>query len=305
MAAQNIIILEQERLETCEAIIRNGLKTFVQVGEALLEIRNFRLYRREFKTFEEYCEKRWGMSVRQSQRLMNASEVVENLKRDQLGVLPTSEYQVRALAALSPEFQAKIWSDAVKTGQVVTGDLIKSLVDEAAQTPETSSKPSRFAYENLYQSGSNEWYTPAHIVQLSVKMLGGIDLDPCSNSKENPNVPAARHFVQADDGLSQNWSGKVFLNPPFGREIKEWVLKLHRHAQAGEVSEGLALLPSRTDTEWFAVLKTYPRCFLKGRICYNDFETAAPFPSVMFYMGKRLPEFQKHFGELGDIFVLA
>ena len=48
--------------------------------------------------------------------------------------------------------------------------------------------------------------------------MGEIDLDPCSNSKAQPNVPALNHFTVEDDGLEQKWFGRVYMNPPYGRE---------------------------------------------------------------------------------------
>jgi hypothetical protein len=67
-----------------EKIVKKGLKTFLQVGEALLEIRGTRLYRKEYKSFEEYCLSKWNFTARQANRLIGAGEVVGNLKRDQL-----------------------------------------------------------------------------------------------------------------------------------------------------------------------------------------------------------------------------
>ena len=67
----------------------------------------------------------------------------------------------------------------------------------------------------LYTSTSQEWYTPAHILNRVIELFGGeIDLDPCSNSHEQPWVPALRHLTKDDDSLAQSWFGKVFVNPP-------------------------------------------------------------------------------------------
>ena len=57
--------------------------------------------------------------------------------------------------------------------------------------------------------------------------MGAIDLDPCSNSREIPNVPAARHYTAQDNGLVQPWEGRVFLNPPFGPGVEQWFSKLY------------------------------------------------------------------------------
>jgi hypothetical protein len=92
----------------------------------------------------------------------------------------------------------------------------------------------------LMSSDSGEWQTPPEVVESVVAALGAIDLDPCSNSG-TPNVPAARHFTIADNGLDQGWRGRVYMNPPYGREIGPWIDKLARVLrqlpQAADVSE--------------------------------------------------------------------
>jgi len=82
-------------------------------------------------------------------------------------------------------------------------------------------------------------------------MWGEIDLDPCSNSHEEPNVPAKTHFTREDDGLAQDWHGRVYMNPPYGYEIAEWVDRLCQQYEQGSVIEAITLVPARTDTAWF------------------------------------------------------
>jgi hypothetical protein len=53
-------------------------------------------------------------------------------------------------------------------------------------------------------------------------------MDPCSNSREIPNVPAVRHYTAQDNGLVQLWNGRVFLNPPFGPGVGRWFSKLYQ-----------------------------------------------------------------------------
>jgi hypothetical protein len=82
----------------------------------------------------------------------------------------------------------------------------------------------------LFSSASVEWYTPPDIVERVIGVLGTIDLDPCSNSREAPNVPAHQHFTVDDDGLAKTWRGTVFMNPPYGRMIGVWVEKFSASA---------------------------------------------------------------------------
>ncbi len=65
---------------------------------------------------------------------------------------------------------------------------------------------------------NDEWYTPSWFF----KALGvSFDLDPCSPGAPPSNVTAARHLTKADNGLSAQWSGHVWLNPPFSSK-RDW-----------------------------------------------------------------------------------
>ncbi len=103
---------ESTRLEKCEAIIEGGLQTFIEVGNALLEIRDSRLYRQQFGTFEDYCHERWQMTHRRANQLIGAAEVIHNLGTV-VPVQPTSERQLRPLTGLEPEEQREAWNQAV------------------------------------------------------------------------------------------------------------------------------------------------------------------------------------------------
>ena len=79
----------------------------------------------------------------------------------------------------------------------------------------------------LLSHESTEHYTPKYILDAVIACMGAIDLDPCSNSREIPNVPAARHYTTQDNGLVLPWGGRVFLNPPFGHDVEQWFSKLY------------------------------------------------------------------------------
>lgn len=155
----------------------------------------------------------------------------------------------------------------------------------------------------LYSSESDEWYTPNHIVYRVLLVMGEIDLDPCSNDKNNPVVPAGKVFTKEDNGLVQEWDGRVYMNPPYGREIADWVEYLVEQYEYGQVSEAIALVPSRTDTEWFKDFREYPRCFVWGRLKFSDNGNAAPFPSMAVYLGENVQGFIDAFSDIGDIYL--
>lgn len=150
-------------------------------------------------------------------------------------------------------------------------------------------------------SESPEWYTPQEIIRLSIALLSEIDLDPCSNSRENPNVPATIIYTKEDDGLSHVWKGKTYLNPPYGNEVGKWVDKLVQSYEAGTVTEAIALLPGRIDTEWYQPLYDFLICHIRGRLQFSNSAYNAPFPSVIVYLGEREHDFIQTFGHKGPI----
>lgn len=104
---------ETRRLKECERVIQRGLATFYEVGNALAEIRESRLYRISYATFEDYCRERWQMSRFYAHRLIDASQVVDNLLP--IGNVPSTESQARELAPFEPEVQKAVWHIALST----------------------------------------------------------------------------------------------------------------------------------------------------------------------------------------------
>jgi hypothetical protein len=153
-----------------------------------------------------------------------------------------------------------------------------------------------------FSSEKPEHYTPRVILDAVAACLGAIDLDPCSDAREQPNVQAAQYFTRDDNGLVQTWRGRVYMNPPYGREIDAWSAKLCESYEHGDVTEALALLPARTDTQWFRRLRDYVCCFIEGRLTFVGNNDPAPFPSVVFYLGDDLGKFYEHFHGFGDIY---
>lgn len=108
---------------------------------------------------------------------------------------------------------------------------------------------------------SAEWYTPPGIFDALGLKFG---LDPCAPAGGVPWVPADRHYCAADDGLSQLWEGRVWLNPPYGAATAAWVARLARHG------DGIALVFARTDTAWSqaAMRSAAAVCFIAGRLSF-------------------------------------
>ena len=107
--------LRKSRLSELEAIVERTKDAFIELCTAMREIRDEKLYLEEYRTFEEYCEKRWDFSAGRGRQLSRAAEVIENVKSATI-VAPDNEAQVRALASIEkPADQRKVWKQAVAT----------------------------------------------------------------------------------------------------------------------------------------------------------------------------------------------
>jgi len=112
----DLTVSEAERLDACEQVIERGLATFVDVGTALLEVRDSRLYRVAYPTFEAYCAERWNMVASRARQLISAANTVGNLLAVTNGnSLPANERTARELSGLAPDEQRAVWAEAVAT----------------------------------------------------------------------------------------------------------------------------------------------------------------------------------------------
>jgi hypothetical protein len=184
--------------------------------------------------------------------------------------------------------------------------------------------PQRFAFDSIrgalealcvggrpirgtFGTGDNEWHTPPEYIQAARAVMGGIDLDPASHPVAQGTIQAGRFFTHEDDGLTKEWHGRVFLNPPYGTElIGLFVDKLVDDYQAGRVTEAILLTHSYTDTGWWHVAweSAALACFTEGRIKFTDLdgEPCAPTQGqAFFYFGRDGARFCDVFGSFGAL----
>jgi hypothetical protein len=124
---------DNQKLLALERTIEEGLRTFNDVGSALLQIRDGKLYCPQYGSFEEYCLEKWDMDHSYAYRLIKSAQVVENLKGSPIGeLLPANEAQARPLALLPLEQQAEAWNkavDSVPKGKKPSAGLVQKIVD--------------------------------------------------------------------------------------------------------------------------------------------------------------------------------
>ena len=105
------------------------------------------------------------------------------------------------------------------------------------------------APSQIMQSGRQEWYTASRIVDAAREALGGaIDLDPASCAAANEVVQATNIFTAADDGLTRDWHGRVWLNPPFKRGVCE--LFIAKLVSEPCVDAWVCLVSNTTESRW-------------------------------------------------------
>ena len=102
----------------------------------------------------------------------------------------------------------------------------------------------------LLSSNLEHYLTPPSFLDLVVEVMGGIDLDPATNRASQ--VPAARHcYGGEEDGLLMPWTGRTWINPPYGLKIPMWCARMHHVARMiKSIEQMICLLPARMDTEW-------------------------------------------------------
>lgn len=154
---------------------------------------------------------------------------------------------------------------------------------------------------------NNEWYTPTEHLDLARQVLGAIDLDPASNAIAQKRVRATRFFTKEDDGSSLPWHGRVWMNPPYSRNLmSQFVDKLLFELECGRVTDAIVLTNNCTDPAWFHRLSsaTAAQCFPRGRIKFlrPDGTTGAPAQGQVFhFLGKNVDRFREVFREIGFV----
>jgi hypothetical protein len=138
------------------------------------------------------------------------------------------------------------------------------------------------------RSTTDEWLTPPEIVRA----LGKFDLDPAATCEAAHGKPgsglANKSYCKCDDGLQQHWGGRIWLNPPYGKETGRWVNRLARHGN------GVALIFARTDVGYFQdciFRSAHAIFFFAGRLKFLKADGTKPkfnggAPSVLVAYGQ-------------------
>lgn len=147
MAETSLTHTESQQLATLEETIQRDLQTFTEVGNALLEIRDNRLYREQYGTFEQYCRDKWGVSKRRANQMVQAAGVLGNIENGNHGSqteLPKTERHARPLSQLPAEEQGEAWEAATQKAETEEREVTaKDVKKEVSKRKEPKQEPQK------------------------------------------------------------------------------------------------------------------------------------------------------------------
>ena len=262
---------ERDALMNAEAVIARGLKTFVRVGEALASVRDSRLYRETYGTFEDYCRERWGISRRRADQYIRGAEVVAEIEAlenhgSQAPAPPRSERQARELGKAPEGERAEAWEAAQERADSPQppARVVKEVVEERAQKA-APVEPEPVVIE----IDRDSYATPEWVLDLARQVSGALEVDPASNASAQETVKASICYTAEDDGLdpANAWGGVVWLNPPYSRGlIAPFVDRACDEWEGDQLEELWVLTNASVSSEWWqrlakaSSLMMYPPC---------------------------------------------
>lgn len=209
----------------------------------------------------------------------------------ELGFTPKQVSQFQRMAEHEDVVHEAI-AKAKENDEIVTRSAVMQKIDEAEHKPHVS-----------FNSGNNEWYTPAEYIEAAREAMGSIDLDPASSDIAQKVVKAKTYYTIETNGLDKPWRGNIWLNPPYSSDsIVQFIDKLVEERE--HYQQAIALVNNATETEWFNKLISIASavCFLKSRVKFYmpDGKTGAPLQGqALVYIGNRPTRFSDSCANLG------
>lgn len=260
---KDLAAFERERLAELEQVIDGGAQAFISVGMALLEIRDSRLYREDFATFEDYCQKKWGFSRNYGHKLVRSANVATRLLENGDSESPKIGYRA-ALALGSAADPVAAWNEAREQapGGRPTAKQIRSIVMDRRDAGRTE----KFAI-------------PPEI------------MDAVNATLASPDT-----VVLGADGLDADWTGRVFVLPAPNQRAERIISAMAYRLESdyGRYDEAVAILPASTGAQWFHDTRR-PIAFLPAHATLGC-------SMVAIYYGECTDDFYDAFARVGKLY---
>lgn len=161
-----------------------------------------------------------------------------------------------------------------------------------------------------YNSGENEWYTPAEFIDSAKEVLGVIDCDPASSALANKTVQASCYYTKDDDGLTKKWFGNVWMNPPYAQPLmSQFAEAVSSKYDSKEIASAIVLVNNATETAWFQRMLNSATavCFVRSRIKFIDQHgkpSGAPLQGqAILFFGESHKKFATTFSKHGKVLI--
>lgn len=318
-------IVVQQRTTEIKALMKRAASDIIEIGQKLIEVKA----RLGHGQFTGWFEAELGLERTMATKFIQVAErfgAVDMLKISTFA--PSALYLLAAPS--TPESAREEAIERAGTGEQITHAAARSIVAEH-KAPYPDEEDFLTAYEQQIEeaeygrqetqrrqqmtvitasSESNEWYTPQWIIDLARETMGGIDLDPASCPDAQAGIQARAYCAIGDDGFNQPWSGRVWLNPPYGTSgegAAGWALKLKREYDIGQVTAAVLLVKAAFGYNWFNDLwYTYPTCILRERVTFvSPVDGIARGPAkhatALIYFGPDVERFRSIFRPYGRV----
>ena len=254
------------------------------------------------RCYEPYCSIHILESCKSDRQMRYIYEYIDFMKENGVKFDKTSEDK-----ELFEKLQKEEGTERAITRQY-TEPLHQGAI-ETSETVELCSLSEPYVAHVSHATGNNEWYTPPEYIIAARAVMGSITVDPASSDIANETVQADLWFTKEDDGLKQEWTGNVWMNPPYAQPLVTQFCDLFvEKFKSKEITQGCVLVNNATETVFLQNMLQHCTsiCLIKGRVVFLDSEgqpRGAPLQGqIMLYFGANWVSFESIFSKFGVVF---
>jgi phage N-6-adenine-methyltransferase len=199
---------------------------------------------------------------------------------------------------------------------VHAGKVSLKVAERIAKEPDIDKRAAKISQLDTgarSDDAGDSWGTPPEWIDLARKTMGGIDLDPASNKEAQGVVKADRFFTKEENGLEQEWRGRVWMNPPYSQPlVTQFAEKLVAAVESGAVKQACVLVNNATDAKFLQLMLAHcsAALFPRGRVSFlipgsGEALTGTRQGQTFLYFGPNVERFAKHAKLLGWVGVTS